>query len=318
MSLKKKNNLKEEKENKYKLILNDLYDIKGLYNLYLNHKNEKYNFPEKSKLKSMIFNAFKMNNEKELYDYFYNEYLNSEIDNHDLKALTKVFIFFIEKEIINKNENENLKNSSLKLFYSKIIDSDINNINSYLILFNIKSEFINSIDENNFIDPKFLNLIQELELQNKIDYHKLYIKKLNLNLINLLKEINKILLVYDLSLSKIIIDERKINVITNLNNMIDYNILNNDDKMEKFHKTFLGNMDKILNKLDILIDKNKKNLTKKQKDSNNINFETKKCLTSHKKNHKKNQEIKSFILNTNEKANNKILVNRRNFSNQYS
>ena len=183
MSFKKKNNLKEEKENKYKLILNDLYDIKGLYNLYLNHKNENYNFPEKSKLKSIIFNAFKMNNEKELYDYFYNEYLNSEIDNHDLKALTKVFIFFIEKEIINKNENENLKNSSLKLFYSKIIDSDINNINSFLILFNIKSEFINSIDENNFIDPKFLNLIQEFELQNKIDYHKLYIKKLNLNLI---------------------------------------------------------------------------------------------------------------------------------------
>jgi hypothetical protein len=126
-----------------------------------------------------------MENENELYDYLYNEYNKFENNNNDLKILTKIIIYFIENQIINKNEDENLKNSSLKLFYSKIINSDINYIISFFILFNIKSEFINSIDENIsiFIDIKFLNLIQEFELQNKINYDKLNIKDINLNLI---------------------------------------------------------------------------------------------------------------------------------------
>jgi len=46
------------------------------------------------------------------------------------------------------------------------------------------------------------------------------------------------------------IEDSQINTITNLNNMIESSILINYDKMNAFQKSFLGNMDKILNKID--------------------------------------------------------------------
>ena len=143
-------------------------------------------------------------------------------------------------------------------------------------------------------------------------------RKLNLSLINLLKEINKILGVYDLYLNKLNLEESQINTIKNLNNMIESSILIDNDKMNTFQKTFLGNMDKILNKIDIMIKayKNNNNSIKKKE---NVNLNSKRCsspLIKQKSSKEIDNLIKPFVLKSCEKQNsNKIIVHRKNFKN---
>ena len=128
-------------------------------------------------------------------------------------------------------------------------------------------------------------------------------------IILLLKEINKILQVYDLSLKKIKLEDSQTDTITNLNNMFEFGILIDYDKMRQFQKSFLGNMDKILNKIDNLISAYKNNLTK-VKDKIHLS-PTKKQISSKSI---KNIE-KSFEINTNEKQHsNKIIVHRKQIS----
>ena len=142
-------------------------------------------------------------------------------------------------------------------------------------------------------------------------------RKLNLSLINLLKEIHKILGVYDLSLNKVNIEESQINTITNLNNMIESSILIDTDKMNKFQKSFLGNMDKILKKIDNLIKTYKNNSPNKKRE--NISLSSKRCsspLVKQKSNKEINNLNKPFLIQSGEKQNsNKIIVHRKNFSN---
>ena len=140
---------------------------------------------------------------------------------------------------------------------------------------------------------------------------------MNLSLINLLKEINKILSVYDLSLNKLNIEDSQINTITNLNNMIESSILINYDKMNAFQKSFLGNMDKILNKIDNVIKAYKNNNSTKKKENHNLY--TKRCsspLVKQKSAKEIDVSMKPLEPKNNEKQNsNKIIVHRKNFQN---
>ena len=140
-------------------------------------------------------------------------------------------------------------------------------------------------------------------------------RKLNLNLINLLKDINKILGVYDLSLNKANVEDTQINTITNLNNMIESSILIDNDKMNKFNKSFLGNMDKILKKIDNVIKAYKNYNSYKKKESIYLSKRCSSPLVKTKSTKEISKVEKPFISQTNEKqTSNKIIVHRKNFS----
>ena len=299
-----KNEMNNNKNNKNGIILKLEKEInfkeKQIGELLNKLKIEQEKVEKNSKENCNELNMLKKENKELCYQLSLYKNHIKKLDSNNLILEEKINNIIFEK--INKR-SLSVNNRVIHDKNNKTINMNnninINNFNGIIPSTPPNLEIINFNESN-----------KNFKKNNKEDNN---MRKLNLNLINLLEEINKILSVYDLSLNKVIIDERQKNAITNLNNMIDYNILNNNDKMEKFHKTFLGNMDKILCKLDILIEKNKKKLNKKQKDSININIETKKCLSSYKRNHKKSQEIKSFILKTEEKPNNKIMVNRKNF-----
>ncbi len=185
---------------------------------------------------------------------------------------------------------------------------NINNING---IYNPNQEHI--IINEPFKDTNCINY----KKINK-DETSMQFRKLNLSLINLLKEINKILGVYNISLNKANIEESQTNSITNLNNMIESSILIDNDKMTKFEKTFLGNMDKILKKIDNIIKAYKNNNIIKRKESSNIN-NSNRCsspVVKTKSSKEINNMIKPFLIKTNEKQNsNKIVVHRRIFFN---
>ena len=200
-------------------------------------------------------------------------------------------------------------------FFSNINNQTINmnnniNINNINGVYNTNSEHIiinEPYKDNNLINYKKVNK-DEVSMQ---------FRKLNLSLINLIKEIHKILGVYDLSLNKVNIEETQINTITNLNNMIESSILIDNDKMNQFQKSFLGNMDKILKKIDNLIKAFKNNTSNKKKE--NVNISLKRCsspLVKQKSNKEINNINKPFLIQSGEKQNsNKIIVHRKNFSN---
>ena len=100
--------------------------------------------------------------------------------------------------------------------------------------------------------------------------------------------------------------------------MIESSILIDNDKMNTFQKTFLGNMDKILNKIDNMIKayKNNNNSIKKKE---NVNLNSKRCsspLIKQKSTKEIENLIKPFVLKSCEKQNsNKIIVHRKNFKN---
>ena len=113
------------------------------------------------------------------------------------------------------------------------------------------------------------------------------IKKLNIKLIEILKELNKILGVYDGLLNKNN-GGGQTSIISNFNNM---NILKDYDKIDSLYKTFLSNRDKILVKIVRVIENNEIN----QRKSNTYNYK------------KDNKQVKAYI---DDSLDNKILVNR--------
>ena len=225
--------------------------------------------------------------------------LEEQLNNIILEKISKrpisvknKFFSQINGQTINMNNNININN--FNEIYNQNSNTNTNtNANSEHIIIN------EPYKENNFINYKKVNK-GEANIQ---------FRKLNLSLINLLKEINKILQVYDLSLKKIKLEDSQTDTITNLNNMFEFGILIDYDKMRQFQKSFLGNMDKILNKIDNLISAYKNNLTK-VKDKIHLS-PTKKQISSKSI---KNIE-KSFEINTNEKQHsNKIIVHRKQIS----
>ena len=243
---------------------------------------------------------------KELYYQLglYKNYIK-KIDNNNIALEEQLNNIILEK--INKRPIS-VKNKFFSSFNNQTINMNNNiNINNINRVYNSNSEHI-------IINKPFQ------EISNSINYKKankdeisIQFRRLNLSLINLLKEINKILSVYDLTLNKLNIEDSQINTITNLNNMIESSILINYDKMNAFQKSFLGNMDKILNKIDNMIKAYKNNNSAKKKENTNLN--TKRCsspLVKQKSAKEIDVSMKPLEPKNNEKQNsNKIIVHRK-------
>ena len=256
-----------------------------------------------------------------------NELVILQKENKELYYQLGLYKNYIKR--INNNNialEEQLNNIILEKFSKKPnsfknkIFSNINNptinMNNNININNINGIYSSNQEHIIINEPyKDINFTNYKKI-NK-DETSIQFRKLNLSLINLLKEINKILGVYDLSLNKANIEDSQTNVIINLNNMIESSILIDNDKMNQFHKSFLGNMDKILNKIDNLIKVYKNNNIGKKKENTILN--SKRCSSPFIK-QKSCKEINSLskpLLNkSNEKQiSNKIIVHRKNFSN---
>ena len=85
-----------------------------------------------------------------------------------------------------------------------------------------------------------------------IDNKYFSIKKLNMSLIYLLKEINKMIVKYDSLLINLLTKKINLDKVTDLNCNIESNLLLDDANMKIFRKSFLYNMERIYKKIEIL------------------------------------------------------------------
>jgi len=196
---------------------------------------EKDKIKDNSKSKILEINSLKkenqnLNNRLTLYK---NKIRKIEADNKTLQ--NKLRLYFYEKEnrinyMTNNNEKNNTNNNN----------NVINNINNNN---NINKESKNDNKNNNQ---------EEFKINNE---KYLLIKRLNMSLVYLLKDINKNICKYDFSLNKIINDEIQGNnyEIDDLDENIETNILIDKNNCKTLCKNFLFNMDVVNNKIiDIL------------------------------------------------------------------
>ena len=155
----------------------------------------------------------------------------------------------------------------------------------------------NSIKENSNHKSIVLNEDKsENGLNNSIMNDNKYfnIKKLNMSLTYLVKEINKMIVKYDSLLINLL--NKKINQdkVIDLNCNIETNLLLDDANMKIFRKNFLYNMERIYKKIEILQKGNMDN--REIKSSKNLNFND--SLVNNDKSNINNNESD---INTNEK-----------------
>lgn len=183
----------------------------------------------------------------------------------------------------------------------------------------INDKYKNNPDKENKISLSFSkNNESENGLNNSKLNDKYYqIKKLNMSITYLLKEINKMLLKYDNSLIKLLSKKIPSDKVIDLNCNIETNLLIDDANMKIFRKNFLYNMERIYKKIEIFqkgnmdfreIKSNKNLPIEEMKDKiKNINKDVDNSLVS---NNKSNIEIKN-----NGSGNN---INDKHFKNNIS
>ena len=211
--------------------------------------------------------------------------LKKEIKEKDKEIGSLISNLNIEKEKANndskskileinslKKENQQLSNN-LILYKSQIKKSEEdyklaqNKLKYYIFEKENKNNLASSFDKISLNNKEEKNQ-DEFKIKNE---KYLAIKKLNMNLVYLLKDINKNICKYDFSLNKIINDNNRRNnyEIDDLSNNIESNLLIDESKCKNFCKNFLFNMDLINNKIiDIL--KLKNNWVKTNNNNNNL------------------------------------------------
>ena len=161
-----------------------------------------------------------------------------------------------------KKENQQL-NNKLTLYKNQIRKSEAdykaiqNKLKYYIFERENKGNInpINNNDKNKESNNKENNIKEEFKINNE---KYLAIKKLNMSLVYLLKDINKNICKYDFTLNKIINDEQRNNYqIDDLNYNIETNLLIDENNCKTLCNNFMLNMDIINNKIiDVLKKKN--------------------------------------------------------------
>ena len=194
-----------------------------------------------------------------------------------------------------KKENEELTNTIL-LYKNKLRKTEADYVVMQEKMKNLMekenknkiSSFISNSDEKN-----------ENGLNNsKMNDKYFSIKKLNMSLTYLIKEINRMLIKYDSILIKLLNNKNQDKVI-DLNCNIETNLLLDEANMKIFRKNFLYNMDRIFKKIE--------NIQKDNKYIKEININNSEAKGAWKKNiinKKTNEEIKSIFKNNKNNNNN--------------
>ena len=179
-------------------------------------------------------------------------------------------------------------------FNKIIIEKSTKSINSSTSIrnnFNEKQKLDNSIniinneynkDSFNMTQPILQRYIAPSEQNKNLNYFKLnekynLSKKLNMNLIDLLKEINNLLCFYDSFLNKengINKNKNLGNNIKNLVNNMDINSLIEEDKTKKFYNEYMRNAEIVFNKMEEFIkglnNKGNKGINKNNNNDKNL------------------------------------------------
>ena len=208
--------------------------IQKLNNVSLGIENyEKKNLINQKKIKDkeneIILLMNKLNLEKEKSK---DNSKSITLENNSLKKENQELMDTI---LIYKNKLRKLE-AEYQVIQEKVKSMPINKENQN------KISFISNNDEKN-----------ENGLNNsKINDKFFSIKKLNMSLTYLLKEVNKMLLKYDSSLINLMNNKNCSDKVIDLNCNIETNLLLDDANMKIFRKNFLYNMDRIFKKIEII------------------------------------------------------------------
>jgi hypothetical protein len=228
-------------------------------------------------------------------------------DNNELIVLQKENKELLHQIDVYKNQIKKVDKNN------KVLEEKLNNILLEKLHKRSSSatNIINSISPSTPLSHNFEN-INFHESANKFSYknnNKEYvltqnIKRLNTNLINIVKDINEKLCTYDSSLNRPNDDDSQINAIKNLHKT---NIIADFSKIDDLYKNFLSNRDKVLIKIYKLISDNttinSQTIKKFESPSNKV------YSNSDHKNH--NEVAKSFINKPDDKADSKIKVHKK-------
>ena len=217
---------------------------------------------EKDKQMGEIINKMNLEKDKltDTYKSSSSEIINLKKQNKELlNKLTNAEKHISKLEINNEILEEKMKNS--------ILEKNNKTINSST---SIRSSFINS--GNSKIEPpsldasymtiKSMGPIYEVNKNNKQKINDKYnnAKKLNLNLIDLLKQINNMICYYDSFLNKEFGTNKNMqNLVKNLISFMDINGLNEEKKVKMFTNEFMRNMDIVFSKIEEYIKETNKN-----------------------------------------------------------
>lgn len=208
--------------------------IQKLNNVSLGIENyEKKNLINQKKIKDkeneIVILMNKLNLEKEKSK---DNSKSITLENNSLKKENQELMDTI---LIYKNKLRKLE-AEYQVIQEKVKNTTINKENPN------KTSFISNNDEKN-----------ENGLNNsKINDKYFSIKKLNMSLTYLLKEVNKMLVKYDTTLVKLMNNKNCSDKVIDLNCNIETNLLLDDANMKIFRKNFLYNMDRIFKKLEII------------------------------------------------------------------
>ena len=226
------------------------------------------------------------------------------INQKKIKDKENEIIILMNKLNLEKEKNKDnsksilLENNSLKKENSELTDTILlykNKLRKTEADYQVIQEKIKNllVKENKAKLSSFISNTEEKNengLNSKINDKYFSIKKLNMSLTYLLKEINKMLIKYDNSLIKLINNKNNSqDKVTDLNCNIETNLLLDEANMKIFRKNFLYNMDRIFKKIE-LMQKNNKDIKEIQNNYKINNNEIKGAWKNNIINKKVNEE----------------------------
>ena len=252
--------------------------------------------------KQKLENNFKLNS---------TEIINLKKQNKDLINKLSNAEKHISKLEINNEILENKINKSIMEKSNKTINSSTSIRTSFINNCFSKIELPSSLEISTFteknVEPSGIIKNNNQKLSDKFNSSK----KLNLNLIDLLKEINNMLCYYDSFLNKEFGANKNMqNIAKNLISFMDINGLNEEKKIRMFTNEFMRNMDIVFKKIEEYIKETNKSLDNKL--SNKVRHSSTKLIPKKGKN---SSMGKDKIINNVESRNNSKVNNTKTLNN---